>query len=275
MQLYDQVSAEISRVLTARYSSSFSASSLLFNSDIRHHIYSIYGLVRIADEIVDTYQGNDKLTQLDGLESEAYLAIKRGYSANPIVHSYANTARQYGIDRSLIAPFFSSMRVDIDPPASFTPEQYKHYIVGSAEVVGLMCLRVFVRGDETTYRALEPGASHLGAAYQKVNFLRDLADDHQRLGRVYFPGVDYLSFDDEAKRLIEQDIDQDFTAALPAIKRLPGSTRRAVLASYNLYHRLHGKLKRSSADTIKTQRIRVPGAEKVWLIARALFGSAV
>lgn len=272
MQLYDQVSYDISQLLTTSYSSSFSASSLLFSRQIRRHIYSIYGLVRIADEIVDTYQGSDKLAQLDGLESETYAAIERGYSVNPIVHSFAKTAKQYRIDQDLIAPFFASMRIDIDPPKAFTTEQYQRYIVGSAEVVGLMCLRVFTDGDQEHYERLKVGASRLGAAYQKVNFLRDMADDYNRLSRVYFPGVDFETFDDEAKKVIEQDIEQDFRQAGQSIRLLPASSKRAVRASYTVYYQLFTELRNTPATTIKKKRIRLSNRRKTLLIAKSLAG---
>ncbi len=159
MDLYDNLSNDISKLLTTRYSSSFSVSSLFFSRPIRQHIYSIYGLVRVADEIVDTYTGSDKLGLLNDLEDETYAAIRRGYSANPVVHSYVNTARHYSIDKSLIAPFFQSMRTDANPPSSFSQQQYEQYIVGSAEVVGLMCLKVFAAGDESLYRRLGHGVA--------------------------------------------------------------------------------------------------------------------
>lgn len=270
MELYDSTASKLSRVLTNRYSSSFSASSLLFDKSIRPHIYAIYGLTRIADEIVDTYTGADKKQLLDGLENEVYSSIKRGYSPNPIVHAFSLTARKYGISKELIRPFFSSMRSDINPPKRFTDIQYREYIVGSAEVVGLMCLHVFTNGDDTIYSQLKSGASSLGSAYQKVNFLRDLADDYNRLSRVYFPGVDYESFNDHTKRAIEADIENDFAFARLAIKQLPRSSKRAVEASYTIYYRLFTKLKQTSAETIKRQRVRISNPHKLLLIIKSL-----
>lgn len=272
MDLYNHTSLDISKLLTKRYSSSFSASSLLFAKSIRPHIYSIYGLVRVADEIVDTYAGSDQDELLDQLEAEVYDSMARGYSSNPLVHSFAKTADIYHIDKSLIHPFFDSMRTDVDPPQTFTDQAYRRYIYGSAEVVGLMCLKVFASGNKDTYNQLQTGASHLGAAYQKVNFLRDVADDYNRLNRTYFPGLDYESFDDQAKRQIEDDIERDFRIALPAIKKLPKSSRKAVLASFQVYYRLLVILRKSSAENLKQQRLRVPTLQKLALITRTYVG---
>lgn len=196
MELYDSVSREINELITRRYSTSFGLSSTLFPRPLRTHIYAIYGLVRIADEIVDTYRGNDARELLDELETDTYRSIGSGYSANPVVHAYALTARTFGIERPVIEAFFSSMRMDITGYEN-TPENYERYIHGSAEAVGLMCLSAFVDGDTELYGELSGGASALGAAYQKINFLRDLASDTSELDRWYFPGSTYQTFDDE------------------------------------------------------------------------------
>lgn len=269
MDLYADVSYENSRHLTLRYSTSFGISSRFFSKDIQPHIYAIYGLVRIADEIVDTYKGPDSAKLLDDLEQSTYDALKSGFSTNPIVHAFALTSRTYGIDRTLIEPFFYSMRMDLEPQ-NYSPANYKKYIHGSAEVVGLMCLRVFCNGNNTKYDQLEPGAAALGSAYQKVNFLRDLAADYKELGRLYFPGVTFETFDETAKQHIVSDIKKDFDAALPALRRLPPSCRKATQISYVYYLDLLKKLENTPAATIKTTRIRVPSRRKLELIIRTL-----
>lgn len=269
MDLYAKVSYENSRHLTLRYSTSFGISSRFFSKYLQPHIYAIYGLVRIADEIVDTYKGPDAAKLLDDLEQTTYDSIKSGYSTNPIVHAFALTARAYGINDTLIAPFFYSMRMDLEPQ-NYSPTNYEKYIHGSAEVVGLMCLRVFCNGNNTKYDQLAPGAAALGSAYQKVNFLRDLAADYKELGRLYFPGLTFDAFDDTAKQQVVDDIKSDFALALPALRRLPASCRKATLISYVYYNELLQKLERTPAATIKTTRIRVPSRRKLGLIIQTL-----
>ena len=271
MELYASTSYELAERLTKRYSTSFSLSSSLFDRAIRHHIYAVYGMVRIADEVVDTYRGNDAAEQLTALERDVMAAIASGYSTNPILHAFALTARQYGIDESLIHPFFESMAADLTA-TTFTQQEYTRYIYGSAEVVGLMCLRVFVLGDEDQYQAARDGAQKLGAAYQKVNFLRDMKADYDELGRVYFPGVQFDSFDEAAKQAIVADIEQDFAIADRAINELPANSRAAVRASYYYYHELLQQLKATPASILKTQRIRVPNWRKLALLAKARLG---
>ena len=268
MELYTSVCYELSERLTKRYSTSFSLSSRLFDRSIRRHIYAIYGLVRIADEIVDTYRGSDSLERLNNLEVEVARAMEAQYSANPMVHAYAQTARQFAIDSSLLTAFFESMRMDIDKK-SFTKKQYDEYIYGSAEVIGLMCLSVFVRGEKERYRSLETGARALGSAYQKVNFLRDMKSDYEERGRVYFPHVDFHSFDDTHKRAIEEDIEADFVVARQAIDALPRVAIKAVRASYYYYYALFEDLKRADAETIKTSRLRISSPRKIALLAKA------
>lgn len=269
MELYNEVAYANAKQLTLRYSTSFGISSRFFSKQIQPHIYAVYGLVRIADEIVDTYKGKNALQLLDNLEQTTYDAIKSSYSTNPIVHAFALTARIFGIDRTLIAPFFYSMRMDLKPQ-NYSPENYKKYIHGSAEVVGLMCLRVFCNGNSTKYNQLAPGAAALGSAYQKVNFLRDLAADYKVLGRLYFPGLTLDTFDDAAKMQIIEDIKNDFTLALPSLRRLPASCRKATLISYVYYNDLLQKLEQTPAATIKTTRIRVPSRRKIGLMIRTL-----
>ena len=274
MELYTNVSYAISRLITIDYSTSFSTSTKLFPKQMQQHIYAIYGLVRIADEIVDTYKGKDSKELLSGLEAEVYAAIRRGYSPNPVVQSFALTAKQFGISRTLIHPFFVSMHMDIEP-VEYTKKLYERYIYGSAEVVGLMCLRVFLGGDDVAYKKLENGARSLGSAYQKVNFLRDLRADYAELGRIYFPGVTFDTFDDTAKRAIVTDIERDFVKAKQAASKLPASSRNAVELSITYYEALLQKISRTPAGVIKQQRIRLNGTAKTRLLLQATARKAV
>lgn len=263
--MYNQLSFDTAAAVTKAYSTSFSAATRLLPNSIQPHIYNIYGLVRIADEIVDSYKGKDAPALLDNLESEVYQALKTGYSTNLIIHAFAQTARQFAIDKKLIAPFFASMRADLTKK-TFSQQEYKTYIYGSAEVVGLMCLRVFTP-DQKTYDKLAPGAQSLGSAFQKVNFLRDFADDWLQLGRCYFPGVTYDSFDDKTLTTILEDIENDFTKARKAIDQLPPSAKPAVQLAYNYYVKLLRTLKQQSAVDIKQTRFRVPNWMKAAMYA--------
>lgn len=268
MDLYTDVSQDINRMITRRYSSSFGLSSTLFPTKMRRHIYAIYGLVRIADEVVDTYRGPQAAQILDELEHDTYRALRLGYSANPVVHAFCVTARQFGIQRSIIAAFFASMRMDLKP---FTNSRgnYTTYIYGSAEAVGLMCLAVFVNGDKTAYAQLRDGACALGAAYQKINFLRDLAADSNELRRWYFPDSSYETFDNNDKQVITDEIDRDITNARTALAQLPTSSRRAVQLSLDYYDGLLAALKRADANDLKQRRLRLPTARKLFMYARA------
>jgi phytoene synthase len=266
MELYTRTSYELSKTLTLRYSTSFGSSTKLFSKDIQPHIFAIYGLVRIADEIVDTYQGGDQSAQLDQLEQQTYDAIKTGYSTNPIVHAFAQTAKKFGITKKLIDPFFESMRMDLSPQ-TYTQKLYETYIYGSAEVIGLMCLKVFLKGDTARYAALTSGARALGSAYQKVNFLRDIASDYADRQRVYFPGVSYETFNDADKNTILADIRGDFSAAQATFGDLPTSVKKAVTLSYNYYNELLKRLENTPAETLKKQRVRVSTMKKLYLRA--------
>lgn len=267
MDLYTRTSYELAERLTMRYSTSFSMSSRLFDGDIRRHIYAIYGMVRLADEIVDTYNGTDARERLEMLEQEAMRATETVYSTNPIIHAYGVTAQKFGFEDELARSFYESMTMDLEP-REFDQEQYEKYIYGSAEVIGLMCLRVFLDGDAARYEVLKPGARALGAAYQKVNFLRDMRDDHERLGRVYFPDVQFETFDDEQKHAIEADIEKDFELARSAIAELPSGAKPAVMTSYEYYYALFDKLKNASAETVKSTRLRTSNMYKFSLLAR-------
>jgi phytoene synthase len=267
MDIYDSTSYTISQLLTRAYSTSFRMSMRLFSPEIRPHIYAIYGMVRIADEIVDTYTGDDRRELLDDLEKEVKAATKRGYSTNPVVHAYALTARAYRIPHSLVTSFFKSMRLDLTNHI-YDQSLYETYIYGSAEVVGLMSLKVFT-GDETLYSKLERGARHLGAAYQKVNFLRDVKADAEGLRRWYFPFSSYETFDDSARDRIIRDIDKDFKRAKKAAAQLPDSSRRAVELSVTYYEALLDKIRRTPAATLKHRRIRINNGRKIGLLIKA------
>lgn len=269
MELYTSVSFELAEHITRRYSTSFSKSSSLFDARIRPYIFAIYGLVRIADEIVDTYAGDDARTQLDDLETEVSRALRAAYSTNPIVHAFAVTAQRFSLNPELLAAFFASMRTDT-LKTSFTREEYDEYIYGSAEVIGLMCLAVFTENDTKLYDELSGGACSLGAAYQKVNFLRDIASDYSERGRVYFPDMSY-DLADEDKAAIVAECYRDFAAARPTIKRLPPAARRAVRTSFLYYYQLLRALDSASIADIKTRRIRVSSAKKLLLFVRGMF----
>lgn len=268
MELYNQVSQTSARILTQRYSTSFGLAAKLLAKPIRPHIYNIYGLVRLADEIVDTYGKADAIQLLDALESEVYLAMKRRYSTNIIVHAFALTAVEFGISKKLIKPFFASMRMDA-PGSEYKTNNYEAYIHGSAEVVGLMCLRVFCNKDNAQYAQLEAGATALGSAFQKANFLRDLAEDQLELGRYYFPIGTFEAFNEKIKRRIIADIKQDFAVARPAIRNLPASARVAVQAATGLYEELLQRLESTPAVDIRRRRVRVPNGKKLLIIAKA------
>ena len=268
MDQYNHIAGNVARLVTNSYSTSFGTATKLFPKSIRQDIYNIYGLVRIADEIVDTYLGADAADQLNQLEQETYQALQNGYSANLIVHAFAQTARRYVIGKELIEPFFYSMRLDTKP-LNYTPALYAKYIDGSAEVVGLMCLRVFV-ASEAEYRHLEPGARALGAAFQKVNFLRDLAADQASLNRFYFPNSSYKTVDDASKATIIADIEHDFAEAKQAIPQLPASARPAVSAAYAYFWRLLLKLKAAPAQELLQRRIRFNNATKITLLTAVI-----
>ena len=274
MELYTEVSYQNSKHLTLSYSTSFGMSSRLFSKSIRQHIYAIYGLVRIADEIVDTYHGQQSLELLKELESDTYRAISIGYSANPIVHAFALTARDYQIDKTLIAPFFASMAMDLKP-ATYNERLYGQYIYGSAEVIGLMCLQVFCGQDKALYQQLSEGAKKLGAAYQKINFLRDIKADYHELGRLYFPGVKFDSFNDSQKAAIIKDIRSDFEQASDYINKLPRSSQAAVRASYDYYSKLLIKIEAVSIADLKANRIRISDLAKISLLTVNLIRSRV
>jgi 15-cis-phytoene synthase len=265
MKTYTQASEEVSRSITRAYSTSFTMTIKLLPADQRQHIYNIYALVRIADEIVDTYRGEDAPRLLDELEAEAYGAVERGYSTNPVVHAFADTAKQYGIDKDLLAPFFASMRMDLTKH-EYTRPEFKAYIHGSAEVVGLMCLKVFTGHNDAEYERLQSGARALGAAFQKVNFLRDIAEDHARLGRSYFPGVTLENLNQQSLARITYEIREDFAAALPDINQLPEASRPAVFSAYHYSLKLLNAIEHAPLDKLKGPGIRLNKAEKIRIL---------
>lgn len=268
MDTYDSVSQEINQLITRRYSTSFGLSSTLFPQTMRTHIYAIYGLVRIADEIVDTYRGPDSAELLDELEADCYRCIVSGYSTNPVVHAFGLTARAYRLDQEVVRAFFTSMRMDTKPFKN-TRKNYDTYIYGSAEAVGLMCLSVFLDGDTKRHAELSDGARALGAAYQKINFLRDLAADSNDLGRWYFPASTFQTFDDEKKDEVTADIENDLNDARAALARLPRSSRRPVELSLKYYGTLLEKLRRTPTEELKRKRLRVNNSVKLLLYVKA------
>jgi len=270
VDIYTAASYKASKLITNEYSTSFGLSIRLFETSLRPHIYAIYGLVRIADEIVDTYKGEDRLQLLDDLEAHLKSALVSGYSPNPIVHAFVTTARYYDITDTLIAPFFTSMRMDITP-LKFDRKLYDTYIYGSAEVVGLMCLKVFT-ADANQYDKLQKGACHLGAAYQKVNFLRDIAADAEGLGRWYFPTGSFETFDEKTKATVIRDIEKDFAIASKTIAQLPASSRKAVELSYQYYSQLLKQIKLTPAASLKKKRIRVSDLQKTALFLQTSLG---
>ncbi|HEY4614897.1 MAG TPA: squalene/phytoene synthase family protein [Citricoccus sp.] len=274
---YDAVAQASAAQVIAGYSTSFGWATRLLAQPVRTHVRNIYALVRVADEIVDdpdpALAASWREQQLDALEAETYRAMASTRSANLVVHAFALTARRYGIRRELVEPFFASMRADL-VRSQHDVQSLSAYVHGSAEVVGLMCLRVFVGGDDATYERLRPGAQRLGAAFQKVNFLRDLADDHDQLGRTYFPGLDPVAFSDAHRDELLDDIDADLAAAAEAIRQLPDSSRRAVRAAHALYSALSRRLRSTPAARIRQARIRVPDGQKALIVMRALAGRA-
>jgi phytoene/squalene synthetase len=265
MTLYDQTTLECSKLITTRYSTSFSLGIRTLNKRFRDPIYSIYGFVRFADEIVDTFHDHNKKELLERFINETHIAIREKISLNPVLHSFQWVVNHYQIELELIDAFFRSMEMDLHNN-SYNSGGYTEYIYGSAEVVGLMCLRVFTEGDISLYNELKEPARRLGAAFQKVNFLRDIKSDYFERGRIYFPGVDFKMFQNKEKKEIEEDIQKDFEAAYSGIIRLPNGARRGVELAYMYYIKLFQKIRRLSASSIMKERIRIPDIKKFALI---------
>ncbi len=276
-ELYDRVAEDAAALVVDRYSTSFGLASRLLAEPVRTRVRTVYALVRVADEVVDAPRPGSGTAQrdavLDELETEVVNAMKHGHSANLVVHAFAQTARACGVGHDLVDPFFASMRADLSR-AVHDQESFARYVHGSAEVVGLMCLKAFLADEpapQAPYDALAPGAQRLGAAFQKVNFLRDLAADVDELGRCYFPGLDPEQFDDATRDRLLDDIDADLAAAATVIGELPPASRRAVRVAHGLFAELSARLRRTPAQQIRTSRVRVPAPVKARIVARCLW----
>jgi phytoene/squalene synthetase len=270
MELFDQTTLKCSRLITQHYSTSFTLGIKTLEARYRLPIYAIYGFVRYADEIVDTFHDYDKADLLSGFRHDTCKAIHDRISLNPVLHSFQLIVNKYHIDQHLIDAFLNSMEMDLHKH-EYNPDGYAQYIYGSAEVVGLMCLRVFCEGNKQMYDDLKEPARRLGAAFQKVNFLRDIRSDYQERGRVYFPGVNFGSFTESAKAEIEADIQADFDAAYQGIIRLPQGAKWGVYLAYLYYKTLFRKIQKMAPSRILNERIRVPDNQKMALLVQTYF----
>jgi phytoene/squalene synthetase len=268
MHLFQQVSELSSKITTEKYSTSFSSAIRLLHSDLRQPIHNVYGFVRFADEIVDTFHDFDKQALIQEFKRDTYLAIERGISLNPILNSFQLTVNQFNIDRHLIEAFFYSMELDLNRKV-YDMHGYQEYIYGSAEVVGLMCLQIFCEGNKEQFETLKQPARSLGAAFQKVNFLRDLKADYVGMDRIYFPGCDFSNFNESDKREIEADIAKDFADAYQGIIHLPMKARFGVYVAYKYYLSLFKKIKRLQPQRILEERVRIPSYGKAFIVAKA------
>ncbi|MEN9349693.1 MAG: hypothetical protein RL372_671 [Bacteroidota bacterium] len=268
INLFHEVSQDCSRITTEKYSTSFSSAIKLLHKDLRTPICNIYGFVRFADEIVDTFHGFDKALLFEEFKKATYDAIERGISLNPILHSFQMTVNQYGIDHALIDAFLYSMELDLGKH-TYDRAGYETYIYGSAEVVGLMCLYIFCEGNQAQYDALKPSAKSLGSAFQKVNFLRDVKADFEGLDRMYFPDCDFANFTMADKLAIEQDIQKDFDDAYAGILNLPIKARFGVYVAYKYYLSLFKKIQRLEPAHILESRVRIPDYGKAFILAKA------
>lgn len=268
MNLFDETCFECSKLITAKYSTSFSTGIKAFDKRYRYPVYAIYGFVRYADEIVDTFYDHNQRELIEDFRAETFKAIDRGISTNPVLQSFQQVVNQYNIEKDLIDAFLTSMKMDLDKTA-YDDDGYKTYIYGSAEVVGLMCLRIFCENNADQYDRLVPKARSLGSAFQKINFLRDIKSDYEDRGRTYFPEVDFTNFTEADKQLIETDIKKDFDDALEGIKQLPNGSRLGVYVAYVYYLQLFKKIKATTALTIMQKRIRVSDTQKLGLYFKA------
>lgn len=269
--IFDSVSYDCSKIVTNSYSTSFSMASKMLSESIRQDIYNIYGFVRFADEIVDTFHDYNKEELFNDFENQMYEAIRNKISLNPILNAFQKTVHTYNIHPELYEAFMKSMRLDLHKTQYLTDREYKEYIYGSADVVGLMCLKVFVNGDEKKYNELKESAQHLGSAFQKVNFLRDLKADYEDLDRTYFPNTDLNRLDESSKQRIIEEIEEDFEKGLSGILKLPVEAKFGVYTAYIYYKKLLKKLKKTPSLEIKNTRIRVPNYQKVGLLAKSYF----
>ena len=268
-EVFDLVSFDCSKLVTRRYSTSFSMGTSLLGKKVKRHIYNIYGFVRFADEIVDSFHKFNKKDLLDKFENDLLYAIKNKISLNPILNSFQFTVNENNIEIELINSFMKSMRLDLHKSLYKTESEYKKYVYGSADVVGLMCLKVFVKGDLKKYNRLKANAMALGSAFQKVNFLRDLKTDSEVLKRNYFPNVNVSNFDEKTKQKIIVEIESDFKNALEGINKLPDDSRLGVYTAYKYYNKLLLKLKRTPSLNIKKIRIRIPNYQKIGVLAKS------
>ena len=267
--LFDTVSYNSSKLVTKTYSTSFSLATKMLYKSIRGDIYNIYGFVRFADEIVDSFHDYNKEELFNRFSEDLELSLKNKISLNPILNSFQHTFHKYDIDKVLVDAFMKSMQLDLHKTDYLTEEEYNAYIYGSADVVGLMCLKVFVNGDDLKYNELKDTAMALGSAFQKVNFLRDLKADFEGLDRTYFPNTDLKNLDESSKQVIIEDIEADFKKGLSGIKKLPVEAKFGVFMAYRYYSQLLKKLKKTPALKIKDSRIRVSNPKKIELLMRS------
>jgi phytoene/squalene synthetase len=267
--IFDKVSQDCSKSVTNSYSTSFSLATKMLSKSIRQDIYNIYGFVRFADEIVDTFHDYNKKELLNRFIDELNYSLKNKISTNPILNSFQSTVNKYKIDYKLIDSFLKSMKMDLKKVKYNTEKEYKEYIYGSADVVGLMCLKVFLSGNEKSFKKLKHNALALVSALQKFNLLIDLNDYFNVLNRTYFQNLDFKNFNEESKKIIMDDIENDFKIALNGIYELPNNSKFGVYAAYKYYKRLLNKLKRTSHLKIKNERVRVPNYQKVDVLARS------
>ncbi len=267
--IFDDVSNMCSKLTTTAYSTSFSLGIKVLDRRLHHSIYGIYGFVRFADEIVDSFHGYEQEKLFRKFKEDTYEALESRISLNPILNSFQHVMNKYQIERNLMDTFLDSMEMDLNPQ-SYDAKKYDKYILGSAEVVGLMCLKVFVEGDTNEYNRLKPYAMSLGSAFQKVNFLRDANADFEGLGRTYFPGIDMNNFSETEKLKIEDDIQNDFDDAITGIKELPSSSRGGVYLAYIYYYTLFKKIKSVPSAKVLEKRIRVPNFGKIMLMLKSV-----
>lgn len=266
--LFDSASLECSKKITKMYSTSFSLAIKMLSPDIQDDIYAIYGFVRCADEIVDTFEGYGQELLLDEFESEYEKALERKISLNPVLNAFQRVVHEYQL-QELVPPFMKSMRMDLTKKEYNTLEEYKEYIFGSADVVGLMCLKVFVKGNQEKYEELKDSAMRLGSAFQKVNFLRDLKHDYESLGRIYFPGINFSSLTNENKDQIVAEINADFEAAFEGIMKLPTEAKFGVYTAYRYYKSLMQKISKTQPDEFLSKRIRVSNPLKLVILGKS------
>lgn len=273
MDLYSKTSYRISEAVTSNYSTSFRMGIAAFAPRFRDPIFALYGFVRIADEIVDTFHKHDKKRLLDDYRRDTYRALEQRISTNPVLHSFQNIVHKYKIDREYIDAFLDSMEMDITNN-HYDEQSYKIYVYGSAEVVGLMCLKVFVEGDGKKFDELKAGARALGSAFQKVNFLRDIKADLETRGRIYLPGIGERELvNNENKKKLEAEIEEEFRVALQGIKKLPKDVRFGVYTAYQYFYKLFDKIKKSDIETIFEKRLRIPNFIKFSLLLQSLVKS--